>query len=562
MIPGPDIAAGFAHIYERDGADVWGFAQTLTIPQDFATDLENDEFGTSVAVDGDTAVIGAPGVSLAFVYSRAATLTEWELESTLESTEELTIEFGSSVDIDGDTLVVNTQAYGENLHVYSRDPTDNSWTFDAVLLTGSFDVAISDGFIVGSDVWVRYNETWQEIDGLKFATAVAVSGNQVIAGDTSVNAFIYTIPEALWFQTQQLEANAADSNENFGEAMDIDNVNDNMVICDAEHSDGSVGRAYLYERVDGEWSNIQVLTEGPAGEDYEYCLDAAIDGEWLAVVANGGVHMYQLVDGLWVNFQDLQLPLGVGDCFSCSFSFVDLSDDTLILGQYGIISPGAAHIFSNDGTEWSYLQTLESPDGGPDDNFGFLGGVSSDQILVTDDENDSNGDKAGSVYAYARTPDGDWEFEQKIVLETPSPGAEFGSRLAFSNGVAVVAVSGLHRYSENKYVVSKDSTGWGIRSVIQTDGFVLGLSGDATRIATPTVSFTQLSNGTWVEDLSFEDFRPGRAVAVSSSGDAVIIVEHDNTAQVYSLVDILGAEEETSSNVGTGVGASRLGEFP
>ena len=49
--------AGVVYVFVRDGQGVWRRAGTLTA-SDGATD---DEFGISVAVDGDTIVVGAPG---------------------------------------------------------------------------------------------------------------------------------------------------------------------------------------------------------------------------------------------------------------------------------------------------------------------------------------------------------------------------------------------------------------------------------------------------------------------------------------------------------------------
>lgn len=120
-------AVGSAWIYERIG-DEW--LQTADIPN--PTPNQGDAtfhslFGASVSIDGDIALIGAegdvynggPGSGAAFVYKK--TDDGWILDAKLRNHDSSPIdEFGSSVAVSGDTLVVGAQTNKPigTLHVY------------------------------------------------------------------------------------------------------------------------------------------------------------------------------------------------------------------------------------------------------------------------------------------------------------------------------------------------------------------------------------------------------------------------------------------------------------
>ena len=93
---------GGCFVYERGDAG-WAQRQLLTLP---------GEFGTKVAIDGDLAVVAAgggdsfsPGNGRVCVYRRANDV--WTLETTLTKTDEnADLGFGSSVAVSGNTILV------------------------------------------------------------------------------------------------------------------------------------------------------------------------------------------------------------------------------------------------------------------------------------------------------------------------------------------------------------------------------------------------------------------------------------------------------------------------
>jgi hypothetical protein len=167
--------AGSAYVFMRDagGADAWEQVAKLT-----ASDAgEKDEFGSAVAIEGGTVVVGAvgdlhPGLSglgSAHIFMRdAGGANAWDQLTTITGSDiEAGDEFGASVAISGDSLVVGVAgSAGEKAYVFERDlGGDDSWGQAAKLTAsdaGSKDdfgqsVAIDrDTVVVGAefgDVW-------------------------------------------------------------------------------------------------------------------------------------------------------------------------------------------------------------------------------------------------------------------------------------------------------------------------------------------------------------------------------------------------------------------------
>ena len=95
---------------------ITGYELAEVIPEDWLTAADGaagDQFGVSVAVDGDTAVVGADRANdrrgSAYIFTRDST-GDWTQQVKLDG-EETGDQFGWSVAVDGDTVVVGAHAY-------------------------------------------------------------------------------------------------------------------------------------------------------------------------------------------------------------------------------------------------------------------------------------------------------------------------------------------------------------------------------------------------------------------------------------------------------------------
>ena len=129
--------SGSAYVYVRDSGGTWSEQEKLTA-SDAAT---GDQFGYSVAVDGDTAVVGAVfdddggnTSGSAYVYVRDSGGT-WSEQAKLTAGDAAADDlFGYSVSVDGDTAVVGARSNDDgdaidsgSAYVYVRD-SGGTWS--------------------------------------------------------------------------------------------------------------------------------------------------------------------------------------------------------------------------------------------------------------------------------------------------------------------------------------------------------------------------------------------------------------------------------------------------
>ena len=277
--PGDNQWTGAAYIFTRTGT-TWTQQAKLTA-DDGAVE---DEFGFSVALSGDTAVIGASyagngWTGQAYVFTRSGTTwtPQWELLASDGAPED---QFGWSVSVSGNTAVVGS-VYDDSrtgsAYVYTR--TGTTWT-EQQKLTAS-DPAIEDAFgasvsidgnttVIGAGwkntftgaayVYTRSGTTWTQqakinasdgANGDEFGTAVSISGDKVVVGARFVSmwtgaAYIFSRTGTTWTQEARINASDGAYFDQFAWSVGIDH---NDVICGApNHPKPNVGSAYIFEK--------------------------------------------------------------------------------------------------------------------------------------------------------------------------------------------------------------------------------------------------------------------------------------------------------------------------
>jgi hypothetical protein len=242
--------AGSVYVYVRNGS-VWT-EQAHLIADDAAA---GDAFGLSVAISGDTIVIGsyldddgADSAGSAYVFVRDGTTWTQQQKLTAQTPVELAY-FGFSVSIDGDTLVVaaTTEPGVINnrgaVYVFVREGT--TWTQQQRLTTSDlmtqlgYSVDIYDDTIVagagtstngGAYVFTRSGTTWTQQQKLTpgaftggFGTGVAIYADRIIVGAPDVSGgydqvFLYAWTGTTW----ELEGNGGpQSMSGYGWSVDI-----------------------------------------------------------------------------------------------------------------------------------------------------------------------------------------------------------------------------------------------------------------------------------------------------------------------------------------------------
>jgi len=285
--PGDDAGgytAGAAYVFQRDkgGTDQWGQVMKLTASGGQA----GDEFGASVAVSGDVAVVGAAfagGSGAAYVFQRDKGGTDkWgEVQKLTASDAQAGDRFGWSVAVSADIAVVGAvgeDTWGSNAgaaYVFSRDQggTDN-WG-EVEKLTAASDAEAGD----------------------EFGSSVAVSGDIAVVGARgedekgSAAGAAYVFQRDLggtdnWGQAQKLMASDGQAGDYFGTSVAVSG--DLAVVgADGEDAGGSgAGAAYVFQRDKGgtdNWGEAQKLTASDAEAGDLFGHSVAVSGD-LAVV--------------------------------------------------------------------------------------------------------------------------------------------------------------------------------------------------------------------------------------------------------------------------------------
>jgi hypothetical protein len=228
---------GAAYVFTRTNG-VWSLAQELTAPNG----AFGDAFGGSLALAGNTLAIGAPGRSsdkgAVYVFSNSG--GRWSVAQELTALESDLESFGNSLALSGQTLVVGAPLRDDMGAVYVYGYSDSTWTLQGELqptdgVAGDWfggAVAISgDTLVIGDDqktvgnnqdqgvayVFKKEGAQWAQIVELQaflggaydhFGHSLSLSGDTALvgaAGHGSGAAYSWEANDAgVWVQTQQL----------------------------------------------------------------------------------------------------------------------------------------------------------------------------------------------------------------------------------------------------------------------------------------------------------------------------------------------------------------------
>jgi hypothetical protein len=341
---GDDIGSatnqGSAYIYVRNGTS-WT-QQAKLIASD---GLANDMFGSSVAIDGDYAIVGAYGddVSVntgqgsAYIYVRNG--ANWIQEAKLTASDgSVNDQFGISVAIDGDYAIVG--AYLDDVsantgqgsaYVFIR--SGSSWTQQAKLTA-------SDGSADDS-----------------FGYSVSISGAYAIVGayldDVGANtgqgsAYVFIRSGSSWIQQAKLNAIGGGGGDYFGRSVSID---DNYAIIGAMFTQlggvTEVGAAYIFVRSGTSWAQQATLVASDRQAGDRFGASVSIRGIYAIVSlpfssscfdCRGSAYIFERSGTSWIQQAKLNPSDGIDGTGLEPPSFgysVSISDEYAIVGAYG-----------------------------------------------------------------------------------------------------------------------------------------------------------------------------------------------------------------------------------
>jgi len=338
--PGGAEAQGAAYVYLRSNG-AWNEAAKLTASDGAA----GDEFGFAVALSGDTIVVGARFASVDGVNGRGAGYVfvrsgdTWVEQTKLVADDGAAFdELGDSVAIDGDTVLLGApfrnSSRGE-VYAFVRD--GNTWSAQGSMIADDgadfdrFGLALAiegDTALIGSPsadigantdqgavyAFARNAGTWTFATKLtaedgaafdEFGNAVAIDGDTLAVGAHAANigsvgnqgaAYAFVRDGEGWTQqTKFFDETDGFFADEFGMSVGVsgDDVAIGALFADP-NADENEGRAYVFHRNGETWSRRATLTadDGVSGE--EFGIGIAIDAGTVVVGAEFGP-----VDGDW-----------------------------------------------------------------------------------------------------------------------------------------------------------------------------------------------------------------------------------------------------------------------
>lgn len=409
----------------------------------------DDEFGRSVAVSGDTVVVGAPyedsnatGVNgdesnnsatasgAVYVFTRSGSV--WSQQAYLKaSNASVGDNFGWSVAVSGDTIAVGAPYEDSNATGANGDESNNSVSNSGAVF-----------------VFTRTGTTWSQQAYLKasnpdvedyFGFDVQVSGDTIVVGApyedsnaTGVNgdesddsvmmagaAYVFFRLGSVWSQQAYLKASNTGLGDNFGWSVA---ASEDTAVVGAWSEDGTgdatsgSGAAYVFTRSGTTWSQEAHLRASNAATGDRFGYSVSISGDTLAVGA----------------------PLE--DSSATGSNGVEIDDSST--------DSGAAYVFTRSGTTWSQQAYLKASNTGDFDEFGASVSLSGDALAVgapvessnatgvNGDGSDDSRSDAGAMYAFTRSGA---VWSQEAYLKASNTGAfdEFGSDVGASGDTVV-----------------------------------------------------------------------------------------------------------------------------
>lgn len=429
----------------------------------------NDQFGSAVALDSDTLVVGAPeedsatsgingsqsgnsgdGTGAVYVFVRSGGI--WTQQAYLKASNPDDLDtFGTSVAISGNTIVVGAQGEDSNATGVNGNQSD-----DSVAQAGA------------AYVFVRSGTTWTQQAYLKPSTAgfnnfgntVAIDGDTIAIGaegedsaSTGINGsevgtgapssgavYVFTRSGTTWSQQAYIKSSNSQSGDQFGNSVALshdtlavgavgeDSAATGIGGNQGDNSASGSGAVYVFTRSGNTWSQQAYVKASHSAANSSFGGSLSLDSNTLAVGTDNAstAYVFTRSGGLWTQEALLQgANTENGDQFGIS---VAVHGDTLAVGASGEDSSatgidgdqsnnsasnsGALYVFTRIGTTWTQRDYVKASNGEAGDSFGSAIAANNGTIVsgayledsnatgVGGSQTDNSAQDSGAVYVF------------------------------------------------------------------------------------------------------------------------------------------------------------------
>jgi hypothetical protein len=392
-------------------------------------------FGFSSALSGDTAVVGAwlddteAGVNAGAAYVFVRSGSSWNEQAKLTASDGAPDDnFGFSVAILGDTVVIGAMEAQVNhagaAYVFTR--TGTAWTQQAKL--SASDASANDAF------------GWSVALSGETAVIGAMSDYDPGAGGS---AYVFVRNGAAWSQQAKLTASDASSADQFGWSVSIAGDTVVVGAEGEDQGGGTgAGAAYVFVRNGVAWSQEAKLLASDSAQHAYFGNAVAVSGDTAVVAAEGAAagavatagaaYVFERTSGHWA--QQAKFVHQAPATYIDFGSSVALQGDVAVVGcasdkNAGVPAAGSAHVFVRAGTTWNEQSTLFVTDPAPGSHVGQSVAIDGGTVVIgAGDDAPAGIAGAGSMYVFDLVTIGTW--------------SDLGLPLAGTNGLPVLTSAG------------------------------------------------------------------------------------------------------------------------
>ena len=315
-------------------------------------------------------------------------------------------QFGNSVDIFGDLAVVGAwrrdskETETGGAYIYQRD--GDSWE-QLARLTGS-DTRFRS-FFGGSVGIFEQRVIVGARNGNPFDPVEPAPGTAYIFEQGSKST--------IWDEVAQLRGKDTLPADFFGDAVDL---GDDLAVVGALRNDEvfvDSGAVYVFEKQDEDWIQVAKLSPSDSTANKFFGLSVAIDGDRIVVGSNdseaainaGAAYVFERSpDATWTQIAKLTADdAAAGDAFGTD---VSISGGNIIVGaslhNRDGVDQGAAYVFRESEDGWNQTDKLVASDAEDMDQFGWSVAIAGHSAVVTSIEDDGG---TGSSYVFDLSED-------------------------------------------------------------------------------------------------------------------------------------------------------------
>ena len=478
---------GTVFVYARRG-DQW-----VRQPNVNANDTkEKDRFGNAVDFDGKNLIVGAylcnapkgdSGAAYIFVHQG----NEWVQQAKLVANDGDAFDwFGSSVAINGDLAVVGAiREDGKGINsdsgaVYVFRKSGGSWKQEAK--------------VIGRDTRAGHNFGHAvKTNGEIVAVGVPKGGS---AGGGAVYFFHLQDNDIRNVWRQDGAALTVRSGKNFGQSLSLENRT--IIVGSPQDNDdewakqverGATGAAYIFRERVGQWDRIAKLLPHDVMEDDGFGYAVAMSGNTVVVgsishsaggALSGAAYVYAQKGGKWIKQAKL---IDTVSSSENEFGYaVAITDDMAVVGSRQDdrrgINAGSVYVYASQTDDkgesrWDKQSILTANDPAIGAQFGHAFAVDEDTIIVGAHSMDDFGIDSGAAYLFVRTSNV-WNQQAKITGKDLTTGDLFGYSVALDGDLAIVGAHGTNQGAGAAFVFARENAIWTQQAKLEVNDPTLG----------------------------------------------------------------------------------------